>query len=118
MDILSVLLILFPALILMGIDLKKNFGDINPLFLFIGAFVVFIVFFVVVWFVVDWIYGEQISWIIYAYSLISLSPFIVILLFRCLRLKVLWTKKNWYWILSIAILIEIYCLRFIYNMYH
>lgn len=117
MEILSILLILFPTIVLITINFKKNFRDINPLIYFIGFFIVFIAFFVTVWFIVNYICGEQISWIIYVYSIISLSPFIAVLLYRCLKLQISWTRKNWYWILSIAILIETYCVRFMYYMY-
>ena len=110
MEILSILLILFPTIVLITINFKKNFRDINPLISFIGFFIVFIAFFATVWFIVNYICGEQISWIIYVYSIISLSPFIAVLLYRCLKLQISWTRKNWYWI-------ETYCVRFMYYMY-
>ena len=42
MEILSILLILFPTIVLITINFKKNFRDINPLISFIGFFIVFI----------------------------------------------------------------------------
>lgn len=44
MEILSILLILFPTIVLITINFKKNFRDINPLISFIGFFIVFIAF--------------------------------------------------------------------------
>lgn len=45
MEILSILLILFPTIVLITINFKKNFRDTNPLISFIGLVIVFVVFF-------------------------------------------------------------------------
>lgn len=117
MDIIQLLLILFPTLFLVYINFQKLFAAVNPFVVFLGCMLAFVVFFGGIWIIVDLTFGEQVSWIIYILAVLSLSLYVITLFFRCLKLLIKWSKKNWIWLLSIALLIEIYCIRFIYFLY-
>lgn len=117
MDIIYLLLILLPTLFLVYINFKKFFAAINPFVVFFGCMLSFVVFFSGIWIIVDLTFGEQVSWIIYIFAVLSLLLYVIALFFRCVMLQIEWSKKNWFWFLPIALLIEIYCIRFIYFLY-
>lgn len=117
MEISSIIIVLLPTLILMYINFKKYFQSTNPFMVFAECLLAFGLFFIGFWFIFDSFFGEQISWAIYILSILSLSLYTIALFLRCIKLQLTWTKKNWFWLLFIVILIEMFCVKFLYILY-
>lgn len=116
MDISSFMLILFPSLVLMSINFSKCFDRTNLFVVFAECIFAFVLFYVGLWFAVDHFWGEQISWVIYILAVWSLSLYTVVLFFRCVKLCFNKTKK-WLLLIIPVALFELYCLKFICNLY-